>query len=171
MQVNINIEGDGPLSDGHKEFVDRNMPKVMGSDGSVREFDPSRIKRSIIKETDVSETDADLVTGEVMGSLLTSEMSIVTAPMIREIVCSALYRRNPKWRFQYTRLGIPFYDFQKSYGKLFANFQDWRDLTPRIIMDEVIPNMLPHEICDLIMKIGRDFLGVKNNIGEIEFEE
>jgi hypothetical protein len=171
MQVNnINIEKVLPLSDEQANFLDRHLPRVVGSDGETRPFDGTRIKNSMLKEiADLPENVAEDVTAKVTTLLLGYKM--VTAPMIRELACGVLHRINPKWRFKYTRLGIPYWNFQKKYGTVFDELNiDWRELTKDDILNKVIPMINPYDLCSLIKMIGKDYLGVKKNIESPEGE-
>lgn len=164
MQVNnINFDKILPLTDEHFYFLDRNMPKVVKSDGTLHVFDGERIKHSMLNEIkDLPEDIAHYVTLEVSRALLGHE--IVTAPNIREIACGVLHRIKPIWRFQYTRLGIPYYNFKKDFGKLFDGFDSWEELDDDYVMNVVIPKMKPNEIVKLIKLLGKDYLGVTKKI-------
>jgi len=169
MQTNIHIESF-TLSDEQADFLDRQMPRVVTSDGKVKPFEGNRIKNSMLDEIkDFPENIAEAVTVEVSKSLLGHE--IVTAPMIRELVCGVLYRLNPKWRFQYTRLGIPFFNFKNQYGPVFDNLSiDWRAMTREDVLNNVIPMINPYDLCELVMMIGKDYLGVKDSIDSSDGE-
>jgi len=172
MQVNnINISRVLALSDEQAKFLDRQLPKVVGSDGTTRIFDGGRIKSSMLKEIDdLPEDVAEAITLEVTTLLLGHD--VVTAPMIRELACGVLYRFNPKWRYQYTRLGIPYWNFKEKYGAVFDKLNiDWRKLTKEDILYEVIPTIDPFDLCSLVKMIGKDYLGVKNIIESPDEQE
>lgn len=184
MEKGIAInDGVVVLSQGNKDFIWRNMPKVIGSqDGVAHTFDPDRIKHSILKETTIKkdcpknwELVADKITAEVceviMDLYINKKYTEVTARYVRELVCGALQNINRKWRSQYTTMGIPWADFKNGYGYLFDEIENWEDVTPHQIYDLIIPKMNSIEIIELICKMARDYIGVRNDIKDFEAEE
>lgn len=174
MEMNeLNESGVMELGKDNLDFFDRNLPMVVGSDGKMREFDPSRIKISILKETSIknlpnADDVADEVTGQVCVSLTqlmrNKNKKEVTAPMVREIVCGHLYAIKRLYRDEYTRLGIPYADFREAYGHLFDEVKDWETLTHQDVCDFIIPKMNSTEIIELVFRIAKDYIGVRNNI-------
>lgn len=149
-------------------FFNRNRPQVVRSDGTTERFNPSRITQSILRETDISKKDARKVTETVSRILLTSDMRLVTAPFIREQVCGVLYDIDPKLRFQYTRLGMPYNDFKNRYGDLFDQFATVSDMGKKDITEKVIAEMQPDKIIEFIWRVGKEYIGVRNDIDELE---
>jgi len=49
-------------------------------------FDPDRIYISLLKETDLSKQDAEKITLDVFRFITSSNLKILTAPLIRELV-------------------------------------------------------------------------------------
>lgn len=175
----INESGVVELSKDNLDFFNRNLPMVVGSDGKTREFDPNRIKVSILKETSIknlpnAEEVVDVITGQVCISLTqlvrNKNNKEVTAPMVREITCGHLYSLNPLYRDEYTRLGIPFDDFKRSYGHLFDEIEKWETLTPKDVYNLIIPRMNSTEIIELVFRIAKDYIGVRNNIHDASTE-
>ena len=185
VEINNVNNGNGVvvLSQGNKEFIWRNMPKIIGSqDGIAFKFVPDRIKVSILIETSIKidcperwEEVSDEITAEVceliMELKINKEYREITARYVRELACGALQRRNRKWRSQYTTMGIPWADFEKSYGHLFDAIQKWEDVNPQQIYELIIPKMNSIEIIELIFKMARDYIGVRNDIRDFESEE
>jgi transcriptional regulator NrdR family protein len=156
------------LGTGDEEgFMARNLPSVVRSDGTVEEFDPQRILDSVREETSITEEAAREVTSDIMLKLLNAGHEVVTAPFIREQVCSLLYSREPKWRFQYTRLGMPYHDFRESYGDFFDQFEDWDDLNESFVA-KVIAELDPLRLVEMVRRMAKDYIGVRNDLDDYE---
>lgn len=168
---NVNGNGVVALSVENQKFIERNLPMVVGSDGKTRIFDEKRITDSILRETTAPIEVATYVTTEIKKMLLVARKKVVTAPYIREKVCDVLFNINEKWRSEYTRLGIPYADFKKSYGHIFDEIEDWKNLTPQDIYNHIVPKMNSVEIIELIFRIAKDYVGVRNNIESHRDEE
>jgi anaerobic ribonucleoside-triphosphate reductase len=90
------------------------LPKVKTSKNTEESFEPDRIIKSLIKETDLTKKQANDVAMELTRRLISYKIKVLTSPEIREMVCSILLEKNyDKARFMYTRLGLPFYDVQE----------------------------------------------------------
>ena len=94
-------------------------------------FNPQLIYKSLLKETSISEEDANKVTETVVRTIIgiCSIVKIITAPMIREIACSVLLQFGLEIeRLQYTRIGFPFNDIDL----LLANKAYYENIDKRI---------------------------------------
>jgi anaerobic ribonucleoside-triphosphate reductase len=90
------------------------LPKVKTSKNTEESFEPDRIIKSLMEETDLTQDQANDVAMELTRRLISYKIKVLTSPEIREMVCSILLEKNyDKARFMYTRLGLPFYDVQK----------------------------------------------------------
>ncbi|TXT58536.1 MAG: hypothetical protein BAJALOKI2v1_350031 [Promethearchaeota archaeon] len=90
------------------------LPKVKTSKNTVEKYDPQKIVDSLVLETDLSEELANEIAMELTRLVISYKIEVLTSPEIREMVCSILLEKNlDKARFMYTRLGLPFYDFQQ----------------------------------------------------------
>ncbi|MFX0029650.1 MAG: anaerobic ribonucleoside-triphosphate reductase [Candidatus Hermodarchaeota archaeon] len=90
------------------------FPKVFRTEGDLAEFDSSRILESIIKETGMSESDANNITELVVRRIISSGIKFLSGPHIREIVCSILSEQHfENERKLYTRIGMPLMDYEK----------------------------------------------------------
>lgn len=90
------------------------LPKVKTSKNTEEFFEPERIIKSLMEETDLTQDQANDVAMELTRRLISYKIEVLTSPEIREMVCSILLEKNyDKARFMYTRLGLPFYDVQK----------------------------------------------------------
>jgi ribonucleoside-triphosphate reductase len=89
------------------------LPKVFRTEGDMVKFDPDKIFKSIIKETDMSEEDAKNVTELVVRRIISSGIKFLSGPHIREIVCSILSENHfEQERKIYTRIGMPVMDYE-----------------------------------------------------------
>ncbi len=165
------------MKDTNYDFFIRNMPKVLPSDASKpQEFNPFRIKKSILKETSINrDTDhpeeiADEIVKNVCRILLDLKINkgydLVTARYIREVVCSILQQYNRKWRSEYTTMGIPYADFKRDFGHLFDDIEKWEDVDG--IYSKIIGTINSAEVINLIFRIVRDYIGVRNDIKDFE---
>jgi len=90
------------------DIIDKTLEK--------KEYDPNKIYSSLIKETNLNEKDAKLVTLDVTRSIIaiSGNISYITAPMIREITNTILLKHGfEKERLKNTRIGFPYYDLEK----------------------------------------------------------
>jgi hypothetical protein len=77
-------------------------------------FHPGFIYRSLLKETSISKIEAKNITEQVVRFLISANLQLITAPLIREVVNVHLLKNGfEKERLQYTRIGLPFYDLKK----------------------------------------------------------
>jgi hypothetical protein len=89
------------------------LPLVKTREGDFL-FVPGFIYQSLQKETDLSKIDAKKVTEHVVRFLISANLKLITAPLIREVVNVQLLKLGfEKDRLQYTRIGLPFYDLKK----------------------------------------------------------
>jgi len=84
---------------------------VRTSDEQFAGWDRQRIVDALIKETEVDVVTAQEISQEVEELIATSKISMVTAPLIRELVDAKLIERGLELaRKKHTRLGMPLYD-------------------------------------------------------------
>ena len=94
------------------------LPEVLYKDkeaGIVKKkrFEPIRIYNSLRKETELSEQDAEKITLDVFRFVTSSNLKILTAPLIRELVSYSLLRFGFEIaRLQNTRIGFPYNDLK-----------------------------------------------------------
>jgi len=90
------------------------LPKVKTSKNTEENFEPKRIYESLLEETNLNPQKANEVAIELTRRVIAYKIKVLTSPEIREIVCSILLEKGyGKARFMYTRLGLPFFDFDK----------------------------------------------------------
>lgn len=90
------------------------FPKVFRTEGDLVVFDSSRILDSILKETGMSEENAERITELVVRRIISSGIKFLSGPHIREIVCSILSEEHfENERKLYTRIGMPLMDYEE----------------------------------------------------------
>lgn len=93
-------------------------------------FVPAFIYRSLLKETSLSKVDAKRVTVHVVRFLISIDLKLITAPLIREVTNVQMLKLGfEKERLEYTRIGLPYYDLQK----LSKDVQDEEQIHKKII--------------------------------------
>jgi anaerobic ribonucleoside-triphosphate reductase len=101
-----------------EEKILDSLPEVLFKDktsGIVKKdkFDPDRIYVSLLKETNLSEQDAEKITLDIFRFITSSNLKILTAPLIRELVSYTLLRFGFEIaRLQNTRIGFPYNDLE-----------------------------------------------------------
>lgn len=115
------------------------MPKVVHKDGTndiTSTFDVDKIIMSLNKETTLTENEIFAVVRQFFISVIPTGIKMLTAPEIREKLCSILldmgYR---KARLQYTRIGMPYADFDRLLNEN-------RDLDWDIVVNEAFSRIL-----------------------------
>ena len=84
---------------------------VRTSDESMLGWNRQRIVDALVRETYVDMDTAKEIAREVEDLLATSKISMITAPLIRELVDAKLIERGlEQARKMHTRLGMPIYD-------------------------------------------------------------
>ncbi len=87
------------------------FPPVRTSKIQFEEFNPEKIKNSLIKETGLSEVDAEAIAQKVADRIRRMGLCFLSGPLIREFVCSTLLELGyEEARAKYTRLGLPVFD-------------------------------------------------------------
>ena len=103
----------------YDEKIIESFPEVLYKDkkeGIVKKnkFDANRIYDRLIKETSLSEKDAEKVTMDVFRFIASSNLKILTAPLIRELVSYTLSKFGFEIaRLQNTRIGFPYHDLEE----------------------------------------------------------
>lgn len=110
MATVIEIKGDLHGLKGEVETTDMAL-FVRTSDESVSGWDRQKIVDALIRETYVDFDTAKEIAREVEEFITSSKISMITAPLIRELVDTKLIERGlEQARKMHTRLGMPLYD-------------------------------------------------------------
>ena len=84
---------------------------VRTSDEDMAFWNRQRIVDALVREAYVDLATAEEISKEVQDQILASKISLITAPLIRELVNARLIERGlEKARRMHTRLGVPLYD-------------------------------------------------------------
>ena len=95
------------------KYLKNLLPRVFRTEGDMVEFDPLKIKQSIIQETCLDDKAADQITEIVVRRIISSGIRFLSGPHIREIVCSVLSEQHfEDERKLYTRIGMPLMDYE-----------------------------------------------------------
>lgn len=87
------------------------FPPVRTSKIQFEQFNPNKIKTSLMRETGLSEEEAESISLKVADRIYKLGLSFLSAPLIRELVCVTLLEYGHEdARAKYTRLGLPVYD-------------------------------------------------------------
>lgn len=121
------------------------LPKVHTKNGAYI-FHPGFIYQSLLKETNISKTDAKKITEQVVRFLVSTNLNLITAPLIREVVNVHLLKNGfEKERLQYTRIGLPLYDLNNIFNEQIESKEVISE-----IMNWIITEF--HEVSKLIKK-------------------
>lgn len=101
-----------------KEFMKHLLSKVLkkGADNRVvtEEFDVGKIIASLQRETSAPLEAIKLIAKYCVQMLAKLNLPILTAPMIREIVCTVMLDHGyMQYRAEYTRIGFPYHDLKQ----------------------------------------------------------
>lgn len=84
---------------------------VRTSEEDFRNWDRQKIVDALVRETYIDEDTAIRISKEVEGQIIASNLKVVTAPLVRELVDAKLIEYGlEKARWMHTRLGMPLYD-------------------------------------------------------------
>ena len=87
-----------------------------------KQYRPKRILESLLVETSISLEDAKDITKKTSRYIVSSGITLTTAPFIREVVNTLLVKNGlVNIRNQYTRLGTPIYELNKRINKYLVN--------------------------------------------------
>jgi len=117
------------------------LPEVLYKDkesGIVKKnkFEPIRIYNSLRKETELSEQDAEKITLDVFRFVTSSNLRILTAPLIRELVSYSLLRFGfGIARLQNTRIGFPYNDLKDKISES-NNIAELKDFIYTWVIEE-----------------------------------
>ena len=123
------------------EKIIHSFPEVLYKDkkeGIVKKnkFDPNRIYDRLVKETSLSEKDAEKVTLDVFRFIASSNLKILTAPLIRELVSYTLSKFGFEIaRLQNTRIGFPYHDLEEMIDE-YKDINELKDLIFQGVLTE-----------------------------------
>ena len=84
---------------------------VRTSSETLSDWNRQRIVDALLRETNIDRDSAERISREVEEQILSSKISLVTAPLVRELVDAKLIEYGlEEARKMHTRLGVPLYD-------------------------------------------------------------
>ncbi|MEW5801561.1 MAG: anaerobic ribonucleoside-triphosphate reductase [bacterium] len=84
---------------------------VRTSEEDFRSWDRQKIVDALVRETYIDEDTAIRISKEVESQIIASNLKVITAPLVRELVDAKLIEHGlEKARWMHTRLGMPLYD-------------------------------------------------------------
>ncbi|MFX0006753.1 MAG: hypothetical protein ACFFA7_01375 [Promethearchaeota archaeon] len=93
------------------------LPRVHTKAGTYI-FHPGFIYQSLLKETNITKINAKKITEQVVRFLVSTNLNLITSPLIREIVNVHLLQNGfEQERLQYTRVGLPVYDLNRIFNE------------------------------------------------------
>ena len=114
---------------------------VRTSDEELKRWDKNRIYDALVRETDISEDAANIISKEVEKMVSKMEIDYITAPLIRELTNAKLVEYGLEGiRKQHTRLGVPLYDARQiimSPNKENANVPHGPEATKRTLAENI----------------------------------
>ncbi len=123
------------------EIIIQSLPEVLYKDkkeGIVKKnkFDPNRIYDTLIRETSLSKNDAEKVTLDLFRFIASSNLKILTAPLIRELVSYTLSKFGFEIaRLQNTRIGFPYKDLENKIDEC-QNVDELKEFIYHGVVDE-----------------------------------
>ncbi|MBU5574896.1 MAG: anaerobic ribonucleoside-triphosphate reductase [Candidatus Aenigmarchaeota archaeon] len=130
---------------------------VRTSKFTYEKFDREKIKQSLLRETEISEDAAEIITNEVENFIRNAKYEIVSSSLIRELVNSRLLVHGlEKIRAEYTRIGMPVWDVTTLINQGSnenANLQYNPETIHKLIADSILKEytlikLLPKHIAD-----------------------
>jgi ribonucleoside-triphosphate reductase len=145
-----------------EQFVDslKYFPRVRTSKIMFEDFDPEKIKTSLIEETSLSDDVAHKIADKVAERISQIGLKFLSGPLIREIVCATLLESGYDLeRNMYTRLGLPISDVDrliKKGDKENANLQHNPETIHKLAADAIFDQyallrLLPLKLADAHM--------------------
>ena len=89
VQLKENTDSTSNLGMGSPESTEYSL-FVRTSDEDIKEWDKQRIHDALIRETNISEDAASIVSKEVERLILSLDIDYITAPLIRELTNAKL---------------------------------------------------------------------------------
>lgn len=84
---------------------------VKSSSDDIQKWDKSKIYEALVRETDIAPDAARVVAVEVEKMIMSSNIQMITAPLVRELTNAKLVEYGLEHiRRQHTRLGVPIFD-------------------------------------------------------------
>ena len=137
--------------------------KVRTGDGKLLDFDRNRIKRSLLKETNISLEEAEEISKIVEKEIFKLDLDDLNTSLIRDIVNLILLKKGMlSIRRQYLRIGIPSYDLEN----YIINYQEEK-IYSKIMSDLVLSRYLPKNLVVSYLRNDLYFHGLSGFLNRI----
>jgi len=130
--------------------------KVWRTDFRQEHFNRRRIVESLLRETRITRGLAEKIAREVEEKIRSTDASIITSPLIRELVLAKLIEMGMTEEYsRYMRLGIPVHDLEKAMEKGDVE----RTVLDKILTQYTLFEVLPQRAVELLLEGFWDILG------------
>lgn len=122
--------------------------KVWRTDFRQEHFNRKRIVESLLRETKITRGMAEKIAKEVEDKIRSTDASIITSPLIRELVLARLIEMGMTDDYsRYMRLGIPVYDLEKAMERGDVE----RSVLDKILTQYTLFEVLPQKTVELLL--------------------
>ena len=130
--------------------------KIWRTDFRQEHFNRKRIVESLLRETNITRGMAEKIAREVEEKIRSTDASIITSPLIRELVLAKLIEMGMVEEYsQYMRLGIPMYDLEKAMER--GNVE--QSILDKIITQYTLFEVLPKRTVEHLLEGFWDIAG------------
>ena len=128
--------------------------KVWRTDFSREHFNRRRIVESLLRETNITRGLAEKIAKEVERKIRSTDVSVITSPLIRELVLARLIEMGMTREYsRYMRLGIPVYDLEKAMERGDVEERVLDKILEQYVLFEVLPQGTVELLLDGFWKI------------------
>ncbi|NPA76135.1 MAG: hypothetical protein GXN93_00040 [Candidatus Diapherotrites archaeon] len=128
--------------------------KVWRTDFRREHFNRRRIVESLLRETKITRGLAEKIAREVEEKIRSTDASIITSPLIRELVLARLIEMGMTEEYsRYMRLGIPVYDLEKAMEKGDVEDRVLDKILEQYVLFEVLPQGAVELLLDGVWRI------------------
>ncbi len=123
--------------------------KVWRTDFRQEHFNRRRIVESLLRETRITRGLAERIAKEVEEKIRSTDASVITAPLIRELVLARLIEMGLTEEYsRYMRLGIPVYDLERAMERGDVE----QTVLDKILEQYTLFEVLPQRSAELILR-------------------
>lgn len=132
--------------------------KVWRTDFRKEHFNRRRIVESLLRETNISRGLAERIAREVEEKIRSTDVSVITSPLIRELVLARLIETGlTKEYSRYMRLGMPVYDLERAIERGDAE----QKILDKILEQYTLFEILPQPAAELLLDGAWEIKGMR----------
>ncbi|MDN5367140.1 MAG: hypothetical protein PWQ11_551 [Candidatus Diapherotrites archaeon] len=132
--------------------------KVWRTDFRKEHFNRRRIVESLLRETNISRGLAERIAREVEEKIRSTDVSVITSPLIRELVLARLIETGlTKEYSRYMRLGMPVYDLERAIERGDAE----QKILDKILEQYTLFEILPQPAAELLLDGAWEIKGIR----------